>query len=426
MTSERLREFLTREVAIRFLASFALALILWALVTLRQDPETSRAFNEVPVQALSLDPALVIVNEIDPVRVRLSGPRSDVAPIDAGSIVAHIDFSGIDKPGAYELPLSITKPDGVWTSVVTPSTASVVVEPLKSRPYPLTPLVTDLDQNSLRTVTVYPEVKQVTVTGPSSAIDSIAQIVLPVDVTGGTRTFQDVYIPEAHDKDGTVVEGVAIEPSAINATVRVSARGKSVAVLPTIIGAPAAGYEVADRTVNPQFVIVDGEESVVDSLVALSTEPIDVTGADASFTRVVEIAGLPTGAQILQPSDAKVEVLVQITQRGVRQTLPSQQVTVVGVGPGLVASVSPDAITIDVVAPDDVLANLDSSTLQVAVDASGLAEGTYLVQPSVIMPPRVQWVATLPSEVELTLTRAPDASPAVPASAISGTPEGAT
>ncbi|MCC6674062.1 MAG: hypothetical protein IT339_02625 [Thermomicrobiales bacterium] len=425
MTSERLRQFLTREVAIRLLASIALALILWVFVTLRQDPETSRSFNEVPVQALSLDPALVIVSEIDPVRVQLSGPRSDVAPIDAGSIVAHIDFSSVDQPGAYELPVSITKPKGVWKSSVTPSTASVVIEPLKSRPYPLAPIVTDLDQNSLRSVTVYPEVKQVTVTGPSSAIDSIAQIVLPVDVTGGTRTFQEIYIPEARDKTGNVIGNVSIEPAAINATVRVSARGKSVAVLPAIVGAPAAGFEVADRTVNPQFVIIDGEESVIDSLVALSTEPIDVTGADTSFTRVVAIAGVPTGAQILQPSDAKVEVLVQITQRGMHQTLPSQQVTIVGVGPGLVASVSPDEITIDVVAPDDVLANLDSSTLQVVVDASGLAEGSYSVQPSVIMPPRIQWVATLPSEVELTLTRAPDASPAASASIIAGTPEGA-
>ncbi len=206
-----------------------------------------------------------------------------------------------------------------------------------------------------------------------------------------------------------MVEGVAIEPAAINATVRVSARGKSVAVLPTIVGAPAGGSEVAARTINPHFVIVDGEESLVDSLVALSTEPIDVTGADASFTRVVAIAGLPTGVQILQPADGKVEVLVQITQRGMHQTLPSQQVAVVGVGPGLVASVSPDQITIDVVAPDDVLANLDSSTLQVVVDASGLAEGTYAVQPSVILPPKVQWVATLTSEVELILARAANA-----------------
>ncbi len=425
MTAERLREFLTREVAVRLIASIALALILWALVTLRQNPETSRAFNEVPVQALSLDPGLIVVNDIAPVRVRLSGPRSDITPIDAGALVAHIDFAGVDEPGAYDLPVSIERPDGVWKSDISPATASVVIEPLKSRPFRLAPIVTDLDQNSLRTVTVYPEVQQITVTGPSSRIESIAQVVLPVDVTGGTRTFQDVYVPEARDRSGNPVEGVSIEPAAVNATVRVSARGKSVAVLPTIVGAPATGYEVADRTVNPQFVIVDGDENVIDSLVALSTEPIDVTGAEASFNRVVAIAGLPPGVQVLQPADAKVEVLVQITQRGMHQSLPSQQVTIVGVGPGLVASVSPDEITIDVVAPDEVLANLDSKTLQVIVDASGLAAGTYSVQPSVIMPPRVQWVTTLPSDVTLTLTRAVEGSPVSAAGTAVGTPTGA-
>jgi YbbR domain-containing protein len=272
---------------------------------------------------------------------------------------------------------------------------------------------------------VYPEVDQVTVTGPTSLIDSIHEVALPVQVSGGTQTFQGVYVPEAHDDAGEIVEGVSIEPSAVSATVRVSARGKSVAVLANITGSPATGYEVADRTVNPQFVIVDGDESELDSLVALSTEPIDVSGADASFNKTVGIVGLPEGVQILQPSDAEVDVLVQITQRGVHQSLPSQQVTIVGVGPGLVASVSPDEITIEVVAPDDALASLDSNTLQVVVDASGLAAGTYSVQPSVIMPPRVQWVTTFPSEVTLTLS--PASGSAVPSltPSVMGTPESA-
>lgn len=424
MTTDRIREFLTREVAVRLVASIALAFILWALVTLRQDPQTSRAFNDVPVQALSLDPSLVIVNKISPVRVQLVGPRSDITPIDGSSLVANVDFSVIDQPGAYELPVSIMKPDGVWSAEVSPSTTSVVVEPLKSRPFHLSPVVTDLDQNSLRTVTVYPEMEQVDVTGPTSLIDSIAQVVLPVDVTGGTRTFQDVYVPEARDRMGNPIDGVSIDPSAVTATVRVSARGKSVAVLPTIVGAPATGYEVADRTVNPQFVIVDGDEGIIDSLVALSTEPIDVTGADSSFNRVVAISGLPPGVQVLQPADAKVEVLVQIAQRGMHQSLPSQQVTIVGVDPGLIASVSPDEITIDVLAPDEVLASLDSKSLQVIVDASGLTAGNYTVRPSVIMPPRVQWVTTIPSEVTLTIVPAAGASPAVPAATAAGTPEG--
>lgn len=414
MTLERLREFMTREAALRLLASIALALILWALVTLRQDPETSRTFNDVPVQALSLDPSLVIVNELDPVQVGLSGPESDVSPIDGGSLVANIDFSQVEEPGVYDLPVTITNPSGVWTSSVSPDTASVVIEQSESKAIRLAPVVTDLDDNSLRTVTVYPEVDQVSVTGPTSLVDSITQVVLPVQVSGGSKTFEDVYVPEARDKDGKVVTGVSIEPAAVSATVRVSARGKSVAVLATIVGSPATGFEVADRTVNPQFVIVDGDEKVIDSLVALSTEPIDVTGADASFTRTVGVADLPDGVQILQPSSGQVEVLVQITQRGVRQSLPSQQVTVVGVGDGLVASVVPDEITIDVVGPDDALAGLDASTLQVVVDATGLAAGTYSVQPSVIMPPRVQWVTTFPSEVTLTLSQAPQGASSSP------------
>jgi YbbR domain-containing protein len=375
------------------------------------------------VQALSLDDSLVVVNEIEPVDVERSGPESDVDPIDASALVANVDFSSVTQPGVYQLPVELQKPEGIWRSSVEPSTASVVVERSESKPFQLTSVVTDLDENSLRSVTVYPEVEQVTVSGPTSLIDSIGQVVLPVEVSGGTQTFDDTYVPEAHDKDGNLVEGVSIEPSAVEATVRVSARGKSVAVLANITGAPAPGYEVADRTVNPQFVIVDGDESALDALVALSTEPIDVSGADASFTRTVGIADIPAGIQILQPSSGQVEVLVQVSQRGVRQSLPSQQVTVVGVGPGLTATVAPDEITIDVVAPEEALAALDSSSLQVIVDASGLAAGSYAVQPSVIMPPRVQWVATFPTEVTLTLSASSGGSPSSPEATPVGSPE---
>jgi YbbR domain-containing protein len=427
MNIDRAREYLTREVALRFLASVALALILWALVTLREDPETNRAYADVPVQALSLDESLVILNEIEPVRVELSGPRSDINPIDASALIANIDFSSVEEPGIYQLPISLVVPDGVWRSEVVPATAAVEVERSESKPFRLAPVVSDLDENSLRTATVYPDDEQVTVTGPASLIDSIAEVVLPVEVSGGTQTFREVYVPEARDDEGNIVEGVTIDPSAVEATVRVSARGKSVAVLATITGSPAPGYEVAERTINPQFVIVDGDEVALDSLVALSTEPIDVSEADASFNVTVPIADLPEGLQILQPSSGEVEVLVQITQRGVRQSLPSQQVTVVGVGEGLNASVNPDEITIEVVGPEDALVALDSSTLQVVVDAIGLAPGTYSVQPSVIMPPRVQWVTTFPAEVTLTITEAPGAATPEEAegAAASGTPESA-
>ena len=424
MSIDRVREYLTREIALRFLASLALAVILWALVTLRQDPETNRAFAEVPVQSLSLDDSLVILNEIQPVRVELSGPRSDVNPIDNDALIANIDFSSVNEPGIYQLPVTLVVPDGVWRSEVTPPTATVEVERSESKPFRLAPVVADLDENSLRTVTVYPDDEQVTVTGPTSLLDSIAQVVLPVEVSGGTQTFQDVYIPEAHDSDGNIVAGVTIDPGTVEATVRVSARGKSVAVLATITGSPAPGFEVADRTINPQFVIVDGDEVVLDTLVALTTEAIDVSGADTSFNQTVRIADLPEGVQILQPSSGEVEVLVQIAQRGVRQSLPSQQVTVVGVGPGLEAVVNPDEITIEVVAPEDVLTALDTSTLQVVVDATGLGPGTYAVQPSAIMPPRVQWVTTFPSEVALTISGAPGES-AAEAATVPATPESA-
>jgi YbbR domain-containing protein len=406
MSTERLGRYFSREVMLRLLASLGLALILWSFVTVQRDPETTKAFADVPVAPANLGNSLVIVSDVKPVDINLSGPESVIEPIEQSEITASVDLSDVTQPGQYEVDLEVEKPGGVWETDIDPKRAMLTIEKVDQREFELSSDVTDLDQSSLRSVDVTPEVERVVVSGPTSALDRIASVVLPVEVSGGTREFEEIFTPEARDTDGDVVGGVRIEPAAVSAKVSVSARGKSVAVLANITGSTAPGYEVVDRTINPQFVIVDGPEDLLDGLVALSTEPIDVTNADASFSSTVSITDLPPGVEVIQPDDGMVDVLVQIAQRGLRQSLPGQRVTILNLGNGLEVTVEPETVTIEVVAPEDALAGLDSESFQVLVDAAGLTPGSYTLQPSVIMPARVQWVASTPAEVKLTIARA--------------------
>lgn len=388
---------------LRLLASIGLAVILWAWVTTLRDPETSRVFANVVVAPQDLAESLVIVNAVTEAQIRVTGPETIIDSVQPTQIEATIDMSDVAGPGLYSLEIDVEAPDDVWRAVAQPSTISVNIEEAVDQEIAVEVQVEDLDASSLRSVNVEPETELVVVHGPSSAIESIESVVLPLETSGGSRTYQTTLVPEAIDANGDPVADVSIVPSTINATVSVAARGKSVAVLLSTEGSAAAGFEVLDRTANPASVIVDGPAEVLDQLIAVSAEPIDITGASSSVSSSAEIVDLPEGVRVIQPQGGEVDVLIQVGQQGVRQALTGLTVTVASVAVGLEASVNPTEITIEVVAPEEVLSTLTVDSFQVVVDASGLEAGDYPVEPMVIVPAQVQWISANPDTIDLSL-----------------------
>jgi YbbR domain-containing protein len=185
-------------------------------------------------------------------------------------------------------------------------------------------------------------------------------------------------------------------------------------VITQLNGEPAQGYEVVDRTINPATVLVDGPADVIDQLISVSTEPIDISGAAETVSRRAQITGLPDEVHVLEPTDAIVDVVVQIRQSGVRQPLPEQSVQVVGLAPGLTAQVAPDSIGVTVVASEEVLSALTANDLTVQVNVTGLGPGVYQLKPVVALPANVTWVDADTTVVTVSIsgpTTSPEATP---------------
>jgi YbbR domain-containing protein len=390
----------------RLAASIGLALILWAWVTTLRDPETTRSFSGVPLQVADLQDDLVALDPPDEVQVRATGPRSAIETMPSSSVSASLDMSKITEPGTYEIEIEVNAPESVWRTRSSPATVDIVVEAAITSSFPLDVDVHDLDASSLRTVNVEPDLDEVTVSGPSSLVDQVDRVVLTIETSGGSRTYQTTGPPVAFDAAGVAIEGVTVQPGVVAATVTVAARGKSVAVLVSTEGSPASGFEVVNRTANPVSVIVEGPEEVIDQMIAVSTESIDISGASSSVSATVSIVGLPTGVTVIQPQSGQVDVLVQIGQQGVRQSLTGLEIDISNLGPGLQGEVNPTELTIEVVAPEEVLSALTVESIQVIVDANGLGAGVHTVTPMVIVPAQVQWISANPIEVELTISAA--------------------
>lgn len=112
----------------RFFVALILAFALWAYVTNKNDPETSRTIPAVPVSAVNVPKSLGVIGPLDTVEVGLRGPQSSINAIDTGIIVAHVDLESISKPGTYFLTVHVSAPSGVDVRDVTPAKIQVQVE----------------------------------------------------------------------------------------------------------------------------------------------------------------------------------------------------------------------------------------------------------------------------------------------------------
>ena len=333
--TENLRARLTRDNLWRLGASLVLALVLWGWVSTIEDPSSKRTFSDLQIAVTDLSPDLTITTPLPRVSVQLEAPRSVMVPITASQVTPFIDMSDVTAPGEYDVPIKVNEIDEIWHTNVTPKTLNISVERLVTTNFPLTWQEANNEGATLRVINdVIPTVSSVAVTGAESVVGRINNVVLPITLDNQLRSFVGSFTPQALDAANGVIADVTINPSPVTATVQLTTRGKSVAVLPQVIGRPAEGYQSDTYVVNPATVVVDGPADVLDTIMFVQTEPVDIQNANGTVQKRVSMTGLPEGVTVIEPSSGEVDVVVPITQIGVRQDLPGQRVQGVNLGQG--------------------------------------------------------------------------------------------
>lgn len=400
---------------VRFLVSLLLAVLLWGWVTQLKDPFETRTYTNMTVQTTDLSDSLEISTNLPQVNVQLKGARSDLASITASQLTVSVDTSKVTGPASYTLPLKVEGLEGSVTAKTEPRSVQVQVEQRETKVFPLTVKKTALPADDARQIgLVTPNVSQVTVTGPSSAIDRIAQVVLPIALDQQNANFTSTFQPIAVDENGQLISGISILPNTISADVQVSTRGKSVSVIPIVTGVPAEGYSIQQRAALPETILVDGPQSELDKLLFVNTEPVDVNGATDSISKRVGIANLPEGLTIVSPLGGTVEVRVAIEDiSGQATDFTSLPIEVVGLGDGLDATVTPGTANVSIIVPRSLVETMTAKDIKIRVDLTGLGPGTHVVTPEVTVPQKTTWLGSQPAQITVVITeRSSSATPA--------------
>lgn len=410
----------TRTQWIRFGVSLLLAVLFWGWVTELQDPLTEKTITGVPIAIGVLPDSLQVVTTLANATVRIEGAQSRIRSVSQADITLAVDLTDIDEPGEYRRTLVATAPD-IDDVSVEPNEVTIEVEERVSENFPVnTAIANPTDQT--RTISdVRPDVTEVTVSGPSSAVERVADVILPVSFDQQIDNFEESYTPYAIDSDGQRVSEVSILPGMILTEVDLQTSGKSVSVIPMVTGVPAEGFSVQQRRALPDTIIVDGPAELIDDLLFVNTEPVDVTDATQSISTRVELADLPEGVTIIEPAGDTIEVRLAIEDISASsQPLANLPVEPVGLGDGLSAVIAQTTISIQVSAPIDILQAMTPEDISIWVNLSGLAPGIYDVPLEVTVPQGATWQTSeslvTSVTIEESLPASPVAIPAPPAS----------
>lgn len=404
-----------RTTGLRFLLALGLGFALWGYVSYRENPERSASFDNIPVNVTGISPGLVVVDNSgirsipEPVDVTVEADADTLENVSAVNLEAFVDLTGRGQ-GEYVVPVNIqsTRSDlRPLTFSSEPDFLRIRLEQLITRTVPLTVEVTgnvpfSFERRPARMESQGQPLRTVQITGPQSLVERVEQARTTANIDGLTANYESPRPVEPIAADGQAVVGVTVQPVTVDILVPIvsSAGIKRVPVVPHVAGEPAAGQVVADVTVDPAFVTLIGSSGSLDEIQSIGTQNVDISGSEGVITRTVALENLPGASlQAGEPESVVVTVRIEPIARPFRVTLPVQ---VVWVNPpdGLLVSLSPQIVQVELSGTAAQLAALDPRTLQGTVDLEGRNAGTYALEPTFRLPEGV----TLTNEPRVTVS----------------------
>ncbi len=429
-----------RTAGLRLGLALGLGFALWIFVSYTETPDRLTHFRDLPVSSEDLAPGLVIVDQngmpnplLPPVSVTLRSIGETSVTPSSNDIQAYVDLSE-RGPGENSVPVGARvtipgrKPE---IAVIEPDFLSIRIEQEITSTVPLTIEIDgsvpfSYERLSASATLNSQPVSAVNVRGPQSRVERVMWARAVVNIDGRTASYNSSRQLEAIGADNQEIEGVTIDPTAVNVSVPIvsSAGIKRVPVVPQVVGEPASGYVVTGLTVEPQFVRLAGGASALEEVDSVTADAVDIQGSNRTLTRSVRLR-TPSSASLLvgEPISATVTVRISPIERPFQVTLPVP-VQIVDVGPGLLLdTVNPRIVQVTLSGAAAQLATIDPQSLVAIISVSGQGSGVYNLSPSVTLPSGVT-LAAEPAAVTVVL-RLP-ASPTPTPEEPTATPEGPT
>jgi len=383
------------------LASFFIAFALWFVVIIIDDPVDAKTFTNIQVKLVNTELITdnnmvyeILEDSAIVKKVTFDAPKSVRDVIEAADIIAEADFENLTATDTVAITYSCPKYASVSNISGNVSSVKLNIEDKATKWVNIEYNVVgdveegfligdiELDQNRLEIV------------GPASKVSEINKAVIDVDVAGisaDISTRADIHYQNLSGEK-LAYDSVASNVESVRVTVDVDAT-KAVPVKVTTMGVPAEGYmATGEITMNPQTVLIAGDESLLKGISAITVaeEEVNVTGAIGNFEQIVDITKyLPQGTYLADDSfNGLVDVVVSIEQITSKEfSLTAEDIAVEGVADGMVVEITQEdeiiltllglSADLQPIEKNNLHARLDVAKYMAEQNLETLPKGTY-------------------------------------------------
>lgn len=343
----RIRKKLLNNLGLK-LISVMIAVVLWFLVVIADNPKETRTFANIPVTLTNVEllekenKVYEVVDNSDRVRVTVEVPRSDLDKLRASDIVAEADMSKLTAVNTIAISFYVMN-DDVNVSNITGNRDAVqlnVEDRVKSWKAVRYHLQGEVAENYMvGGVTL--EQTSIEVSGPKSAIEKIDSVAVDFDVTGAMTDQKANVETKLYDSEGNILDLPNVTKSADHVMMNVQVlEVKEVPIVLNPTGVPAEGYlATGEASCEPSVVRIAGTHSVLAGInqINIPQDQLDITGAEESLVSTILVKPyLPLNVRLADSSfNGKVTATVYVEPK-VEKTLviPQENIRIYGMPEG--------------------------------------------------------------------------------------------
>ena len=379
------------------LFSLIVAFGIWLYVITTVSPGSEDTFSNIPVTlqneaALSERGLMVTTQDVPTVTLRLSGNRSDLIKLNSSNIVLTADLSGIYEPGERKLTYNIAFPGDIANNafVVESQSPQYVTVDIERK------ITKDVDvalnfqgeiADGYLADTQNPSMDhpQISVTGPESVVNRIAQAVVDVDLQGRTESVNEALPFTLCDTAGDPVdvEQVVTDVAQINLSIKIQ-KTKEIPLKVTVEPGGGATEDTSDIQIEPSSIRVAGSETLLNALTEINLGTIKLSELTLSKTVQDFNIKLPEGVTNLT-GVTQARVTIQFPNLKT-QTFKVTNFRVTNVPSGMTAEVVTKELQVTIRGPVAAVNALKDSNVTAILDLSSAALGTSTVTADIRLP----------------------------------------
>ncbi|MFZ5912266.1 MAG: YbbR-like domain-containing protein [Chloroflexota bacterium] len=400
-----------------FIWAFLMAVAVWVAAVSAADPDEVQPYpNPIPLEIIGQDPGLVLTGEYPrQVSLTLRAPRSvwEELTREENEPRAILDLSGLSA-GQHTLDIQVQVPvRPVRIVSATPETATVILEPLAARTLPLDLTLSGEPAIGYQAGEPRLAPQEVIISGPQSLVEQVARARVSINIAGIRESIDQSVAVQALDQNNQVIAGLGLNPAEALVQLPISQQGgyRDLAVKVLVRGQVASGYRLANISVFPPVVTVYSEDpALVNALPGvLETQPLELENANEDLSTRLALT-LPQGLSLVGEQTVLVQVSVAPIQSSL--TLSNKEIEVTGLPAGRDIHIAPASVDVILSGPLPLLDTLSPQEVRVLIDVTGLADGTYQLEPKVeILVADVVVETILPGTVEVVLTKSGTITP---------------